>query len=309
MKSFAVVLVLSLASSNHAASNRFGCVKNYSSSTDYFPDKVTSTDSEQWDIQYYKSYKVLTNKIANETYLLYQCGTNPPSSEAGKHAVVASVPLQDGVALTSTVQIPFLELMGLRSEIKSYIGDPQYISSSCLNRLISNGQVTVEESTAAGNVTNWTKTNPDRIVLDGTFGGLPQNAVVGDQTILISEYEEASNKAIFEWLKVYAALFNREAEANKIVNQTAARYDCVSSNAQNMAQTDKTIPQAIWAYYSNYPGYEGWNLATCDPVFNYYCEYARDCHVDLLTSNDVMSHANFSDFAKDAGKAKLERYE
>ena len=31
--------------------------------------------------------------------------------------------------------------------------------------------------------------------------------------------------------------------------------------------------------------------------------------MDLLTSNDVMSHANFSDFAEDAGKAKLVRYE
>ena len=297
-----VLPFVSSSSNGQISANPSECVTEYSSTIDYFPDKVKPMNSKQWDVQYYNNYKILTNKKANETYLLYQCGTEPPSSESatGKHAVVVPIPLQDGVALTSTVQIPFLELMGLTPTIKSYIGDPQYISSSCVEQLISNKELSVYENTTDSSIVNWTQSNPTRILLDGTFEGLPSNPVVQDQTILISEYDEASNKAIFEWIKFYSTLFNMEALANQIVNETAARYDCVSSNANTMAQSDTIVPTAVWAYYSNYPGYEGWNIASCDPVFSYYCEYARDCHVDLLSSNDVMSHTNFSNFAKDA---------
>ena len=287
-------------------SNLFECVTDYDASTDYFPEKVAPNDSQQWDIEYYNNYKILTNKIANdgqgETYLLYQCGTEPPSSEveSGKHAVVTSVPLQDGVALTSTVQITFLELLGLRTQIKSYIGDDQYISSSCMNQLISDGNLDVYENTTAASLVEWTDTHPSRIVFDGTYEGMPTSTAVQDQTVLISAHEEASNKAIFEWLEFYSAFFNAEGLASQIVNETAARYDCVASNADTLAEDDGTNPVAVWGYYSNYPGFEGWNVATCDPVVNYYCEYAKACDMELLTSDASMTHKEFSEFAKDA---------
>jgi iron complex transport system substrate-binding protein len=284
--------------------NPLECVTDDGSSIDYFPDKVKPVNSQFWDVQYFNYYKILVNKIVNESYVLYQCGTEPPSITSdsfGKQpAVVVPIPLADGVALTSTVQIPFMELLGLRTEIKSYIGDPQYISSSCILKLIDENVLNTYENTTSPAILNWTSTNPDRVVLDATYGGLPDNPVVQDQTMLISEQKEASNKAIFEWLKFYSTLFNMEAVANQIVNETAARYDCVSSNANTMAQADTSVPTAVWAYYSDYPGYEGWNLASCDPVFNYYCEYAKDCHVNLLSSDELMSHTNFSNFAKDA---------
>jgi hypothetical protein len=298
-----VMSVLSLMPSGSSA-NPLNCVTDYSSSIDYFPDKVKPINSQFWDVQYFNHYKILANKIANESYVLYQCGTEPPNISTdsfGKHpAVIAPIPLADGVALTSTVQIPFMELLGLRTDIKSFIGDPQYISESCVLRLIGESKLSVHENTTSPITLNWTETNPDRIVLGGTYEGLTDNPIVQDQTILISEEKEASNKAIFEWLKFYSTLFNKEALANQIVNETAARYDCVSSNANTAAQADSSIPTAVWAYYSTYPGHVGWDLASCDPVFNYYCEYAKDCHVNLLSSNELMSHNNFSSFAKDA---------
>jgi iron complex transport system substrate-binding protein len=284
--------------------NPLECVTDDGSSIDYFPDKVKPVSSQFWDVQYFNHYKILVNKIVNESYVLYQCGTEPPSIASdsfGKQpAMVLPIPLADGVALTSTVQIPFMELLGLRTEIKSYIGDPQYISESCVLQLIDENALSTYENTTSPAILSWTKTNPDRVVLAGTYEGLPDNSVAQDQIIVVSEEREASNKAIFEWLKFYSTLFNMEAVANQIINETATRYDCVSSNANTVAQADSRIPTAVWAYYSTYPGYEGWDLASCDPVSNYYCEYAKDCHVNLLSSNDLMSHSDFSDFAKDA---------
>jgi hypothetical protein len=298
-----VMSVLSLMPGGLSA-NPLNCVTDYSSSIDYFPDKVKPENSQFWDVQYFNNYKILANKIANESYVLYQCGTKPPNittDSFGKQpAVVVPIPLADGVALTSTVQIPFMELLGLRTDIKSYIGDPQYISESCVLELIGEDKLSVHENATSPVMLNWTKTNPDRIVLGGTYEGLTDSPVVQDQTILISEEKEASNKAIFEWLKFYSTLFNMETLANQIVKETAARYDCVSNNANTAAQADSRIPTAVWAYYSTYPGHEGWDLASCDPVLNYYCEYAKDCHVNLLSSNELMSHNNFRSFAKNA---------
>ena len=81
---------------------------------DYFPDKASPQYAEQWDISYHNTYKILTNSAGGTSYLMYQCGTQPPASEAGKHNLTFSVPLQDGLVVTSTTQVPQLEQLGLR---------------------------------------------------------------------------------------------------------------------------------------------------------------------------------------------------
>ncbi len=119
------------------------CVLNYDSTTDLFPTKwsspliktygdidlygakfTPSVTTELLDITYHNSYKIIHNKFVNATYLLYQCGTEPPVEEveSGKHKLVIEVPHKGGLALTSTVQIPAIELLGLRSEVKAYVG-------------------------------------------------------------------------------------------------------------------------------------------------------------------------------------------
>lgn len=119
------------------------CVKDYDAKTDLFPTKWSSPNiktygdvdlygakfepsvtTELLDITYHNSYKIIHNKFVNATYLLYQCGTEPPKEEveSGKHKLILEVPHKGGLALTSTVQIPAIELLGLRSEVKAYVG-------------------------------------------------------------------------------------------------------------------------------------------------------------------------------------------
>lgn len=124
-------------------SNLDTCVKEFNPDQDLFPSKwilpviktygevdlfgakfEPSVTTELLDITYHNTYKIIHNKFVNATYLLYQCGTEPPTEEvqSGKHKLVIEVPHKGGLALTSTVQIPALELLGLRREIKAYIG-------------------------------------------------------------------------------------------------------------------------------------------------------------------------------------------
>lgn len=60
---------------------------------DLFPVEVEVEHSQKWSIEYFNSYKVVRNLHVGETYLLYQCGTEPPA-------------LDDTVDVTRTIEIP-----------------------------------------------------------------------------------------------------------------------------------------------------------------------------------------------------------
>jgi len=279
--------------------------------TDFFPDKISTPlpFAKTFTISYNGTYKVLTNVANNEKYLLYQCGTNPPSDEVNldDYRVVTSIPLPDGVALTSTVQIPMLELLEERSAIKTYIGDKQYISSPCLLDMIENGEV---ENVPSNEITpydpddpgsvlwvaQWEAKYPDRIIIDNSF--MTSAGQGTDKTMLENGYLEGPSKAIFEWIYFYAALFNKEKLAEQIVMESQGRYDCTAANAKTSFKEPQLV--AVWAYFSNYPGYEGWLSGTCDPKKNYYCEYTEACNIKLLHKSAFMSDEEFVEFAKDA---------
>jgi len=206
--------------------------------------------------------------------------------------------------LTSTVQIPMLELLGLRSEIKTYIGDPQYISSPCLIERINNATLeVVDREEVSLSPSDWSKDfhadHPDRIIIDDDF--MTSVEMIKDRVMLESSYLEGPSKAIFEYIFFYAALYNKEKSATEIANETEGRYVCTSQNAIKYAETND-IPKstAVWAYFSDFPGFEGWFSGTCDPTYNYYCEYSEDCNIELLWTSDTMTDEQFEEFAKDA---------
>ena len=104
-------------------------------SHDYFQDKVSPVYSKLWNISYHNTYKIVHNKFHNVSYLLYQCGSKPPSSEIGRHNATFVIPPSSGVGITESDQIPSLEQLNLRMKIKAFIGSPKYIASPCLQKL------------------------------------------------------------------------------------------------------------------------------------------------------------------------------
>jgi hypothetical protein len=61
-----------------------------------------------FQVQYFNTYKVVTNSIVNETYVLYQCGSLPPPvNEVPAGSKFFSVPLTS-VAVPETVPNGFM---------------------------------------------------------------------------------------------------------------------------------------------------------------------------------------------------------
>jgi len=266
---------------------------------DLFPDKIEVTNSLFWNISYHGTYKIIRNTREKLSYLLYQCGTEPPANSEIEHDVVVSVPLKNGLALTQTTDITHMELLGKRRDIKGYIGNPSYISSPCLNDLISDNETDIVDPSNETAIEEWLQINPGSIILGSPY--YPDKTQ--RELVIFSESYEKENMAIYEWQKAFAAFFNYEKEANEMFAQTQTEYECITANAADKIDV-MNVTSVVWAYYSSWGG--GWDVGSCP---NYYCEYARHCSAEFLHSDEgsiekygykYMTTTEFVSFAKNA---------
>jgi len=282
-------------------------IKSYGD-VDIFGEKFVPHDTTDFlEITYHDTYKIVTNKHQDppKSYLLYQCGTEIPQDvvDGGDFDVVVPVPLKGGMAITQTPQIPYLELLGLREEIIAYIGDPQYVTSPCLNYMLNDddddasietvydSNSTIQEELLA----NFRERHPDAVIVSG-----PTNNVVGDQVVVASATQERTNVATFDWIHFYAAFYNMEGEASRIALEMQESYDCASDVANDIALEEQrraeeknelyNEPVIMWANYFTYQDL-GWSVGEC-PTWDstYYCEYAEACGATVLTRPEGMGY-------------------
>lgn len=293
MKISTLLLTAFLHSASSVAQNISGCLTNVDPDTDYFYTKVFPFASEQWSVEYFNTYKIVTNIAEGETYLLYQCGTQPPQNEVngGNHSAIVQIPVSY-VGIDITPAIPYLEHLGKVDSIVAFTSDVSYISSPCLLQSIEDGNVVVLQSQDALDELFSSPDNSQETLnkLQSAMGFIsPFNlAPPFNTSVKISEYAEKSNAAIFEWIKYYSVFFNLEAKANEVFDLTEARWNCVSESASQVAETDNPEePFVLWAAYIPYCN--GWDIGECP---NYYCDYAKECSATILESR---IEGNFSE--------------
>lgn len=126
--------------------------------------------------------------------------------------------------------------------------------------------------------------NPEALIFAGPTGNKDAEAHMA-----FAASQERTAVATFDWLGMYAALFNLEGAANKIIADTEARYQCSAANAAaltaDLQKEDK--PKLLWAnYFSSVPG---WSVASC-PTSDaaYYCEYAHHCGAEVVSRPEGM---------------------
>jgi len=306
-----VSLSLLAPTSSQLTENLLECATSANDVVDFFPQKYTKasiftynddTDingnkfvphntTDLLDITYHGTYKIVHNKHINVTYLLYQCGTEPPAEEIGKHHLVLPVPHKGGLVVTQTTQIPPIELLGLREEIVGYFGDPSFVSSPCMQYMMNNESSIEVVFDATYNYTlgqelqaDFFGRNPDALVFVG-----PNSPGTGPREIGVAASQERTNVATFDWIALFAALYNLEAESTRIARETQARYDCSSSNAAILASTSterelQASPVKKKVLWANYFAPYNWSVAECPTWDNtYYCEYAKHCGADIVS--------------------------
>ncbi|MCG2610476.1 ABC transporter substrate-binding protein [Flavobacterium sp. SM15] len=173
------------------------------------------------------------------TYILKEKnGVVPDSLQT--HPTI-QVPLQS-IVVTSTTNVPFLEMLGVENKL---IGFPHtdYISSEKTRALIDKGIVKNVGQNERLNIEQLIDLAPELIV---TFGVDNNNPMIknleksGLKVLIQGDWMEQSPLGKAEWLKLYAALFGKEKEADALFANIVKEYNNALSSVKNI-KAEKTV--------------------------------------------------------------------
>lgn len=221
-----------------------GCLTEYVAELDYFPEKATVKYSTGFTIEYFGHYKVLTVNTpypgATESfqYALVQCGA--PKPEGFTEEQIIEVPVKSIVTM-STTYLPFLEQIGVLDRLVG-LDDATYVSNPTVLKMAADGKLKTIGSGAAVNVEQALDLQPDLIMAYSSgspeYDAHPKLIEAGLKVALNAEWLDTSPLGRAEWGKFIAAFFNKEAQAEKIFDETAQKYEALKA----LAAKAKTKP-------------------------------------------------------------------
>lgn len=220
-------------------------------------DHITITSARGFSVEYFNTYKVVTDSIANLTYVLVQCGAAPPPQDkipAG--ATVFQIPLTS-ISATETIPYAYLEVLGLQDRVSSV---SSFVTSSCGQALVECGKVAPDLYSLDS--TNATQMNAafDENAVDAALTSSP----IADTATLV--FSGASDPGILnraEWLKFLGLFFNRERAASDTFNAIKAEYERVKASTAAKTSQEGTMakPLVAWVQAFSYDPDESFILS------------------------------------------------
>ena len=186
---------------------------------DYFPDKVSINHAIGFDIEYHGNYKTLHlfrhyNDVADTvSFLLVQNGTPAPENT---HHPVIRIPVQKAVSL-STTHLGMFEMLNAFDQLKG-IERKEYVSNAKVIELVESGEITEVEPTGKLNVETIAQLGAD-VVLGVGFPNSQNESFqqlerLDIPVVLNADWQEVDLLGRAEWVKLVAALLNKEALVN-----------------------------------------------------------------------------------------------
>jgi len=216
-----------------------------------------------FNISYHEGYKVITLKNAwpgaekEFKYALIENGTVLESPE--NYDAIVTVPI-DEIVVTSTTHIPSLEMLEVD---KSLIGFPNldYISSEATRKRIADGQITELGKNEDINTEVLIEINPDLVVgfaVDGNNKALNTIKKTGIPVVYNGDWTETSPLGKAEWIKFFAAFYNKEAKATEIFNTIKTEYQKAKKLALQAKKSPTVLSGAMYKDVWYLPQGESW---------------------------------------------------
>lgn len=215
-----------------------GCVADYRPGADYFPDKARFDHSAQLKIEYHANWKRVTFTPAVDTretlsLVLVQCGTPPP--RLGPRDTLVEIPVRN-FATANVSLLGASHLLGIDERLK---GVPtRNVSIPAIAARIENGQTVPIYAAQHGNGEQAAALGVD---LFFTFYSAYPDANIhpllkrlGVVSAPQSDHTEPTPLGRAEWIKYLALFFNREARANAIFADRAARYEALRARVADV---------------------------------------------------------------------------
>lgn len=202
------------------------CVDVYDPQTDYFPEKPRPRYAQGFQFEYFNNYKVVTVALPETThrYVLVRCGTPTPE---GVDGTVVEVPVER-IVTTSTTELPHLVSLGLVDHLVGH-DNANYVSSPEVRQRFADGQIREVGEGYGFNLEIVLELAPDLVMAaslasdaNDTFKRLGE---AGITVAHVPSFLENSPLGRAEWILLTASFFNREADAVRIFDEVAERYE------------------------------------------------------------------------------------
>jgi len=254
-----------------------GCVDNYDSQKDYFPNKLQVEFAQNFEVTYHKNYKLVkvTNPWKNSKksfeYVLVQCGT--PTPKGYQESQIIQIPAKTMVVL-STTYLPFVDQLGLQD---SLIGVSEFksVNTTSIRKHIETGKVVEVGRNIDLNMESVVALNPDLIMMYGS--GNPYKDVyaplmdLGIRVGLFAEYMETTPLGRAEWVKYMSFFFNKESRAEEVFGPIVEEYLSMRRLTQNVSYKPTV--------FMGYDNKGTWYMASGQ---TYMSEFLKDAGADYL---------------------------
>jgi iron complex transport system substrate-binding protein len=227
-----------------------GCIAEFDPDTDYFPDKSTVSDANNFTLSYHNSYQILTvnRPSANgrsESYVLVRCGAPAPQLSgdlAGARRI--TVPIRS-LYSASTTHLGMIGELG-RTEVLTGVADAAHVVSPKIRQRIDTGEIVDYAPGRQVNVEKVIAARPDVLITEGIDDpSYPKLRDAGIDVVANSEWLETTPLGRAEWIKVFAALTGTEKNAGEAYGRLRDNYRRIGAATAGVRPVD-VLPGAMY---------------------------------------------------------------
>ncbi len=217
-------------------------VARFDSTVDYFPQKARFRHATKLTVEYHGHFKIADIVLAGmggqrQQVLMVQRGTPRPAGYPD--AVLVWVPVRRWSAQNYHYG-GISDLLGVSDRLVSLGGSIAHATSPNLVRLIEEGRIrrhrSVEQAAAL---------EPDVFLSYAPYmaimRGYEQYRALGITNLLPVERLEETPLGRAEWIKFFAMLFNKEAEAEAHFARVESEYDALAARARNVSARPRVL--------------------------------------------------------------------
>lgn len=236
----ATLLLCSISVQAQYVSNPQSCITDYNPRRDYFPNKLTLSSAERFQVSYHKHYKlvkiILTESSTDKTFdfVLWQCGTPKPKNYRDEQII--KIPASSITAL-STTHLGFLDKLNMLDRLVG-VSKKRYINNPVILQKIDSGAIQEVGQDTTIDIEKLVVMNPDLVMVTGTGNpkrdGYGKLMEMGIPIVTIVEYMENTPLGRTEWIKFIALFFNQERFAEKIFDDISFRYKKLVRKVKNV---------------------------------------------------------------------------
>jgi iron complex transport system substrate-binding protein len=211
------------------------------------PDRVTIRYARGFTIQYFRNYKLVSiispfeKKVDTVRYVLVQRGTPIPKGYSGSQVI--QIPLRHMV-LMSSMHVGLASFLGAEGQIVG-LGNLKYVSSPKVIQRIDAGKVQEVGHDQTLNEEQLVTLQPDLLMATGSptaqMNRYQTLRNAGIPVLINSEWVETTPLGRAEWVKLMAALLNKETLVNQKFAQVERDYNRLATLARSVTSKPTLI--------------------------------------------------------------------